>query len=148
MRVIGRTLAGGVLAEIGYGEIATLVHLAEALVDYRSTEGAVTPSPQAPQPLAAAPLPDSAPATIRRKRVPRATGKTFAFPGGPAVKIAEKAPASGKRSARASTVTTKERPCEQCKMPYVPTGNAQKICPACKAARLEEIRRLAREQEE
>ncbi len=145
MRVIGRTLAGAVLLEVDQQEADVLVRLAEALVDCSPVAAVSSPSPQAPQPLAAAPVPDSASATIRRKRVPRATGKTFAFPGGPAVKVAAGKPATG---VKRSSVTTKERPCEQCKMPYVPTGNAQKICPACKAARLEEIRRLAREQEE
>jgi hypothetical protein len=129
MKVIGRTVAGAVLMEIGYEEIGTLVHLAEALVD-------VAPA-AAPQTAVAAP----AEAQPKRKYAPR---KAPTFPGGPTPKAAAK-PVTP--SGRASTVTTKDRPCSVCNRPYVPSGNAQKMCPICKEERLAEIKRIADEQD-
>ena len=145
MKVIGRSVGGALLVEIDKQEEGLFVRIGEALVD-----GAA---------LVVAAVPPSPPATAAQpKRVYAKRAAKPAFPGGPVPKpVLESVRKYAKQAAsvrpistsgRASTVTTKDRPCEQCKMPYVPTGNAQKLCPACKQARLDEIKRIAREQQE
>jgi hypothetical protein len=138
MKVIGRTVAGAVIVEIDQQDVGPIVRLAEALVDVI--------------PATLPPAPATAPATAPQPKRKYAKRSDPTFPGGPvpkaAAKPADKSVAKPTTpSGRTSTVTTKERHCAVCKRPYVPSGNAQKMCPICKEERLAELKRIADEQD-